>query len=436
MKILNKVADVVEKEGIEAWTRLTPTELTDLEPEMYEKSKDTLDVWFDSGTTHMTVMRGSHADKLTYPADLYLEGSDQHRGWFHSSLLTGCAIDGRAPYKGLLTHGFTVDEQGRKMSKSLGNVIAPSEINDKYGAEILRLWVASSDYTGEISLGEKILKGTVDAYRRFRNTIRFLLANTSDFDIKKDAVPVAEMVELDRWAIARMKALQEEILDKYDQYQFHTAYAALQLFASGDLGGFYLDILKDRLYTTAPDSAARRSAQTALWYITDALLKLLAPALSFTAEEAYAVFNPENKGTIFVERYAELPNVKEGVGLLNKWSIIRDLRSNVQMEIERQREKGLIGSSLQAEVSLKLPQEEYDLIKGLGDEAAFVMITSKVTLDGISPERVITVKPSETKKCERCWQYKESVGEDKNYPTLCCRCVGNLFGTPETRLFA
>lgn len=252
MKILNKVADVVEKEGIEAWTRLTPTELTDLEPEMYEKSKDTLDVWFDSGTTHMTVMRGSHADKLTYPADLYLEGSDQHRGWFHSSLLTGCAIDGRAPYKGLLTHGFTVDEQGRKMSKSLGNVIAPSEINDKYGAEILRLWVASSDYTGEISLGEKILKGTVDAYRRFRNTIRFLLANTSDFDIKKDAVPVEEMVELDRWAIARMKSLQEEILDKYDHYQFHTAYAALQLFASGDLGGFYLDILKDRLYTTAP----------------------------------------------------------------------------------------------------------------------------------------------------------------------------------------
>ena len=323
-----------------------------------------------------------------------------------------------------------------KMSKSLGNVIAPSEINDKYGAEILRLWVASSDYTGEISLGEKILKGTVDAYRRFRNTIRFLLANTSDFDIKKDAVPVAEMVELDRWAIARMKALQEEILDKYDQYQFHTAYAALQLFASGDLGGFYLDILKDRLYTTAPDSAARRSAQTALWYITDALLKLLAPALSFTAEEAYAVFNPENKGTIFVERYAELPNVKEGVELLNKWSIIRDLRSNVQMEIERQREKGLIGSSLQAEVSLKLPQEEYDLIKGLGDEAAFVMITSKVTLDGVSPERVITVKPSEAKKCERCWQYKESVGEDKNYPTLCCRCVGNLFGTPETRRFA
>ena len=438
---INAVADLFKKEGSDAWWKHEAEEIL---PEgttcphcggkHFTKESDIMDVWFDSGSSHAAVAKVR--PELAWPVDMYLEGSDQHRGWFHSSLLTGCAIDGRAPYKGLLTHGFTVDEQGRKMSKSLGNVIAPSEINDKYGAEILRLWVASSDYTGEISLGEKILKGTVDAYRRFRNTIRFLLANTSDFDIKKDAVPVAEMVELDRWAIARMKALQEEILDKYDHYQFHTAYAALQLFASGDLGGFYLDILKDRLYTTAPDSAARRSAQTALWYITDALLKLLAPALSFTAEEAYAVFNPENKGTIFVERYAELPNVKEGVELLNKWSIIRDLRSNVQMEIERQREKGLIGSSLQAEVSLKLPQEEYDLIKGLGDEAAFVMITSKVTLDGVSPERVITVKPSEAKKCERCWQYKESVGEDKNYPTLCCRCVGNLFGTPETRLFA
>lgn len=436
MNILRKVADFVEKEGIEAWTRLTPEELTDQNPEMYEKSKDTLDVWFDSGTTHMTVMRGSHADELCYPADLYLEGSDQHRGWFHSSLLTGCAIDGRAPYRALLTHGFTVDQDGRKMSKSLGNVIAPAEINDKYGAEILRLWVASSDYSGEISLGDKILKGTVDTYRRFRNTIRFLLANTSDFDIKKNAVAVEEMVELDRWALARMKQLQEEILEKYDRYEFHTASAALLIFASSDLGGFYLDILKDRLYTTAADSKARRSAQTALWYITDALLKLLAPILSFTAEEAYAVFNPQNKGTIFVETYAELPSVKENVELLNKWSVLRDLRSAVQIEIERQREKGLIGSSLQAEVSLKLPQAEYDLIKELGEEAAFVMITSNVGLDGVSDAREITVKPSTYEKCERCWQYKESVGRDKNYPTLCCRCVSNLFGTPETRRFA
>ena len=403
------------------------------------QDEDTLDTWFSSALWPFSTL--GWPDKTPeleyfYPTDVLVTGYDIIFFWVIRMVFSALEQTGKTPFHHVLIHGLVRDSQGRKMSKSLGNVIAPSEINDKYGAEILRLWVASSDYTGEISLGEKILKGTVDAYRRFRNTIRFLLANTSDFDIKKDAVPVAEMVELDRWAIARMKALQEEILDKYDQYQFHTAYAALQLFASGDLGGFYLDILKDRLYTTAPDSAARRSAQTALWYITDALLKLLAPALSFTAEEAYAVFNPENKGTIFVERYAELPNVKEGVELLNKWSIIRDLRSNVQMEIERQREKGLIGSSLQAEVSLKLPQEEYDLIKGLGDEAAFVMITSKVTLDGISPERVITVKPSEAKKCERCWQYKESVGEDKNYPTLCCRCVGNLFGTPETRLFA
>ena len=403
------------------------------------REEDVLDTWFSSALWPFSTLGWPEqtADlNYWYPTSVMVTGYDIIFFWVARMIFSGLEHMGDIPFNTVLFHGLVRDAQGRKMSKSLGNVIAPSEINDKYGAEILRLWVASSDYTGEISLGEKILKGTVDAYRRFRNTIRFLLANTSDFDIKKDAVPVEEMVELDRWAIARMKSLQEEILDKYDHYQFHTAYAALQLFASGDLGGFYLDILKDRLYTTAPDSAARRSAQTALWYITDALLKLLAPALSFTAEEAYAVFNPENKGTIFVERYTELPNVKEGVELLNKWSIIRDLRSNVQMEIERQREKGLIGSSLQAEVSLKLPQEEYDLIKGLGDEAAFVMITSKVTLDGVSLERVITVKPSEAKKCERCWQYKESVGEDKNYPTLCCRCVGNLFGTPETRRFA
>ena len=405
------------------------------------RDPDVLDTWFSSWLWPISVFDGINRPeneeiKYYYPTNDLVTGPDILFFWVARMIIAGYEYRGEMPFRNVYLTGIVRDKLRRKMSKSLGNVIAPSEINDKYGAEILRLWVASSDYTGEISLGEKILKGTVDAYRRFRNTIRFLLANTSDFDIKKDAVPVEEMVELDRWAIARMKSLQEEILDKYDHYQFHTAYAALQLFASGDLGGFYLDILKDRLYTTAPDSAARRSAQTALWYITDALLKLLAPALSFTAEEAYAVFNPENKGTIFVERYAELPNVKEGVELLNKWSIIRDLRSNVQMEIERQREKGLIGSSLQAEVSLKLPQEEYDLIKGLGDEAAFVMITSKVTLDGVSPERVITVKPSEAKKCERCWQYKESVGEDKNYPTLCCRCVGNLFGTPETRRFA
>lgn len=436
MGILAKVADLVEKEGIEAWSRLKVSDLITQDVDKYVKSTDTLDVWFDSGTTHMTVMRGSHADKQGYPIDLYLEGSDQHRGWFHSSLLTGSAIDGRPPYKALLTHGFTVDEQGRKMSKSLGNVIAPSEITDTYGAEIIRLWVASSDYTAEISLSKGILKGVVESYRRFRNTIRFLLANTSDFDIKKDAVSLDKLVELDRWAVARTQQLKEEILDKYDRYEFHTACSSLMLFMTDDLGGFYLDILKDRLYTNAADSESRRSAQTALWYITNCVLRLLAPILSFTAEEAWSVFNPESQGTIFVEKFEDLPSIKESVELLNKWAIIRSIRSDVQKEIETLREKGQLGSSLQAEVSLRLPQDEYDIVKALEDEISYVMITSEAKLVGVSEKREISVSVSGFKKCERCWQYKPDVGTDSTYKTLCCRCIGNLFGSPEKRKFA
>ena len=436
LKILRDVADKVEQGGIEVWTQLKVSDLIDKDVDLYEKSTDTLDVWFDSGTTHMTVMRGSHADKLGYPADLYLEGSDQHRGWFHSSLLTGCAIDKRAPYKALLTHGFTVDEEGRKMSKSLGNVILPSEIADKYGAEIIRLWVGSSDYTGEISLGQTILKGTVDSYRRFRNTIRFLLANTNDFDIEKDAVPVEELAELDRWAIARTQQLQDEVLTKYDAYDFHMVSSMLQLFASDDLGGFYLDILKDRLYTTAADSKARRSAQTALWYLTNAFLKMIAPILSFTAEEAYSFFNPKSSGTIFTEKFEALPVISESVELLNKWAVIRAIRSDVQKEIEVLRAEGKVGSSLQAAVELKVPQTEYDILQTLGDELRYVFITSSAKLVGVSDKREIIVKPMTEKKCERCWQYVESVGKDQNYPTLCCRCVGNLFGVPEERKFA
>lgn len=349
------MADQVEKEGIEAWTRLKVSDLIDKDVDQYEKSTDTLDVWFDSGTTHMTVVRGTHAEKLSYPIDLYLEGSDQHRGWFHSSLLTGCTIDGRAPYKALLTHGFTVDENGRKMSKSVGNVVAPAEVEDKFGAEIIRLWVGSSDYSGEISLGKSILKGTVDSYRRFRNTVRFLLANINDFDISTQAVPVEEMVEIDRWALARIQQLQDETLEKYERNEFHTATANLLLFASDYLGGFYLDILKDRLYTCAPDSHARRSAQTALWYLTNAFLKLIAPVLSFTAEEAWSFFNKNSSGTIFTETFQPLPTVKESVELLDKWALIRNVRSEVQKEIEKLREAGRVGSSLQANVQLSLP---------------------------------------------------------------------------------
>ncbi len=322
------------------------------------------------------------------------------------------------------------------MSKSLGNVILPSEIADKYGAEIIRLWVGSSDYTGEISLGQTILKGTVDSYRRFRNTIRFLLANTNDFDIEKDVVPVEELAELDRWAIARTQQLQDEVLTKYDAYDFHMVSSMLQLFASDDLGGFYLDILKDRLYTTAADSKARRSAQTALWYLTNAFLKMIAPILSFTAEEAYSYFNPKSSGTIFTEKFEALPVISESVELLNKWAVIRAIRSDVQKEIEVLRAEGKVGSSLQAAVELKVPQTEYDILQTLGDELRYVFITSSAKLVGVSDKREIIVKPMTEKKCERCWQYVDSVGKDSNYPTLCCRCVGNLFGVPEERKFA
>ncbi|MCF0254152.1 MAG: isoleucine--tRNA ligase, partial [Duodenibacillus sp.] len=292
LEILEAVASRVEKEGIEAWARVEPAEfLAPEEVELYQKASDTLDVWFDSGATHATVMRCSHAGELAWPADLYLEGSDQHRGWFHSSLLTGVMMDGRPPYKALLTHGFLVDEKGEKMSKSKGNTVSPAELCDKFGADICRLWCASTDYTSELRVGPTIIKRVVDSYRRIRNTLRFLLANTSDFDIAKDAVPVADMLELDRWALARAAELQKYVRARYEGYEFHLVTSQLMSFASEDLGGFYLDVLKDRLYTTQPGSLARRSAQTALWHVTAAYLRMLAPVLSFTAEEAFEVFS-------------------------------------------------------------------------------------------------------------------------------------------------
>ena len=300
LEIMEEVAKMVEEKGIESWATAKPEDfLTADEAADYVRSTDILDVWFDSGVTHYTVMRGSHADELAWPADLYLEGSDQHRGWFHSSLLTGTMIDGRAPYKMLLTHGFVVDEKGEKMSKSKGNVVRPQEVSEKFGAEILRLWVASTDYSGELRLGQTILKRVVESYRRVRNTLRFLLANTSDFDASKDLVPVENLLELDRWALAYTERFQKEVLAEYGEFRFHNVVSMLQTFASADLGSFYLDVLKDRLYTTAPGSEARRSAQTALWYITKTLLRLMAPVLSFTAEEAFKVFSPNESETIF-----------------------------------------------------------------------------------------------------------------------------------------
>ncbi|KRB85016.1 isoleucine--tRNA ligase [Noviherbaspirillum sp. Root189] len=442
-ELLEQVAQRVAQHGIEAWQALDPKELLGDDADMYVKNKDTLDVWFDSGTTHQTVLRGSHAAESAFPADLYLEGSDQHRGWFHSSLLTSSMINGRAPYKALLTHGFVVDGEGKKMSKSKGNVVAPQKVSDTLGAEILRLWVASTDYSGELSISDEILKRVVESYRRIRNTLRFLLANTSDFDPKKDAVPVADLLEIDRYAIARMAELQADILQNYEVFEFHPVVAKLQGYCSEDLGGFYLDILKDRLYTSGTTSAARRSAQTAIWHITQALLRVMAPILSFTAEEAWAVFAgpegyAESDETIFTQVYYALPEIADRDMLLAKYAVLREVRTDVTKQLEEVRVAGGIGSSLQAEIEIKASGDKFRLLNSLDDDLKYVFITSaaKVTQVNSVAEEAVTVTPSAHQKCERCWHYRADVGAHAEHPGLCGRCFNNLFGHAEPRKFA
>ena len=435
MEILDQAADIVEKGGIEAWSRVTAEEILGAtDAPHYTKSTDILEVWFDSGSTFSHVLRGTHPGvhhDSGPEADLYLEGHDQHRGWFHSSLLLACALEGRAPYKGLLTHGFTVDSQGRKMSKSLGNGIDPQEINKKLGAEIIRLWVAASDYSGDIAGDDKILARVVDAYRRIRNTLRFLLANVSDFDPAKDTVPFEQMLEIDRYALTRAAEFQAEVLAHYKVYEFHPVVAKLQLYCSEDLGGFYLDVLKDRLYTTAPKSLARRSAQTALHQITHAMLRWMAPFLSFTAEEAWKAFGDSE--SIFMETYGAIAGADEA--LLAKWSRLREIRDAVNKDIETLRAEGKVGASLQADITLAAGPEDHALLASLGDDLKFVFITSAVTLQ---PGAALTVQvvPSSAEKCERCWHYRTDVGSDAAHPTLCGRCTSNLYGTGETRKHA
>jgi isoleucyl-tRNA synthetase len=442
-ELLEQVAKLIEQGGIDAWHKLDPRELLGSDAEMYEKNRDTLDVWFDSGTTHYTVLRGSHKEQSHFPADLYLEGSDQHRGWFHSSLLTASMLDARPPYKALLTHGFTVDEHGRKMSKSLGNVLSPQKISDSLGADILRLWVASTDYTGELALSEEILKRVTEAYRRIRNTLRFLLANTSDFDPATNAVPVDQMLEIDRYALAETARLQEDVAKSFERYEFHPVVGRLQNFCSEDLGGFYLDILKDRLYTTGVDSHSRRSAQTALWHIAHALLRIMAPILSFTAEEAWAVFAGEkafheSDETIFTQTFWTFPVVADGAALLDKYAVLRGVRADVTKQLEEVRASGAIGSSLQAELALKAYGVRYQELASLGDDLKFVFITSaaEVTEVAAAEQEAVTVTPSQAEKCERCWHYRRDVGHDPAHPGLCGRCTSNLFGGGEKRKFA
>ena len=440
MEILDQAADIVEKGGIEAWSRATAEEiLGSVDAPSYTKSTDILEVWFDSGSTFQHVLRGSHKaayDRAPFhdvgpEADLYLEGHDQHRGWFHSSLLLGCALYDRAPYRGLLTHGFATDGQGRKMSKSLGNVMAPQEISDKMGAEIVRLWVASTDYSGDLNIDDKILARVVDAYRRIRNTMRFLLANVSDFDPAKDAVADADLLEIDRFALSRAAQLQADILVHFKDYEFHPVVSKLQIYCSEDLGAFYLDVLKDRLYTSAPKSLARQSAQTVLYRITHAMLRLMAPFLSFTAEEAWQSFGSSE--SIFMETFSDLGTPNEA--LLAKWSRIREIRDQVNKDIEALRADGQVGASLQASVNLQVGPEDHALLASLGNDLKFVFITSQLNLEEGS-ELVAKVSVSQDTKCDRCWHYSPDVGVNPAHPTLCGRCDSNLHGSGEKRLFA
>jgi isoleucyl-tRNA synthetase len=458
MEILDIAADMVQAGGIEAWSKASTAEIfaklgCDADAPAYTKSQDILEVWFDSGTTHTTVLKGSHKGSLpndqlahahqTGPeADLYLEGHDQHRGWFHSSLLTACAMYDRAPYRGLLTHGFTVDSQGRKMSKSLGNGIDPQEVNKKLGAEIVRLWVAASDYSGDIAGDDKILARVVDTYRRIRNTLKFLMANVSDFDPANDAVPLAQMVEIDRYALSRAAQLQADILAHYEVYEFHPVVAKLQIYCSEDLGAFYLDVLKDRLYTTQPKSLARRSAQTALWTITQAMVRWMAPFLSFTAEEAWVVLGntgrtpASTRETVFLDTYLDFSALTpaDAPDLIAKWNRIREIRDAVNKDIEALRAAGKVGSSLQANVTLSVEAADHALLQSLGADLKYAFITSAIKLvagHGLST----LVLATNDLKCERCWHYTPDVGSNAEHPSICGRCANNLSGVGETRSF-
>ncbi|MDU0810956.1 MAG: isoleucine--tRNA ligase [Burkholderia sp.] len=434
LELLEFVAQRVEKFGIEAWQTLDPRELIGEDANLYEKNYDTLDVWFDSGTTHWHVLRYSHIQDLKFPADLYLEGSDQHRGWFHSSLLTAAILDGQAPYKGILTHGFTVDGKGYKMSKSLCNGIDPNEVANRLGAEIIRLWIASTDYSNELTISEEILKRVTECYRRIRNTLRFLLVNLSDFDARKHALHTNEWLEIDRYAVAFSSNLQNELLVHYEKYEFHSIVSKLHAYCSEELGAFYLDILKDRLYTSAIGSRARRSAQTALYHLTHGLLRILAPFLSFTSEEAWKIFQPDTD-TIFTEIYYKYPEIKAGNVLINKWTILRKVRNDVMKALEEARSVNQIGSSLQAEVTIRSSGAYYDALSSLCDDLKFVLITSSAIVVKVENEEHegIDITVSKYLKCERCWHHRNDVGTKSDHPALCGRCILNLFKNGEIR---
>ena len=435
-EFLEEVAKRIEKKGIEAWFSLDAKELLGEEAADYEKLNDTLDVWFDSGSTHFSVLK--QREELAWPADLYLEGSDQHRGWFQSSMLIGCATVGRAPYKQLLTHGFVVDQNGRKMSKSLGNVVAPQEVYNEFGADILRLWTASTDYSGELAISKEILKRVTESYRRIRNTLSFLFANLSDFSPIEHAVPQDQMVEIDRYAMILARQLQERLAgDFYPRYAFHFAVKDIVAFCSEDLGAFYLDILKDRLYTTQADSHARRSAQTALYHITRSLVLLISPILCFTGEEAWDIIGGGEEDSVLFHTWHEFPSINEKSeeALLKKWQAVREVREAVTAAIEPLRADKSVGSSLQAEVAITAPDALAGYLKALGEELRFALLVSEVSV-AKGDELTVAAKVSGGEKCERCWHYTDDVGSVAAHPTLCARCAENVSGKGETRHYA
>ena len=444
-QLFETIAQRIEQGGINAWFDLDPAELLGEDAADYRKVTDVLDVWFDSGTTHASVL--GRREGLHFPADLYLEGSDQHRGWFQSSLLTSVAIHGCAPYRGLLTHGFTVDQDGRKMSKSLGNVIPPQDVMNTLGADILRLWIASTDFTKEMTVSHEILNRTSDTYRRIRNTARFLLANMAGFDPANDQVANDDLVSLDAEMIRRTTELASKIMGHYARYEFSEVTQALHHFCVDDLGGFYLDIVKDRQYTLKPDSHARKSCQTALYWITDALVRWMAPILSFTAQEIWEAMPGERPHQfVFAVTEADLPEAN-GRAQVN-WQLIQSAKESVNQAIEAARNDGLVKGSLSAEVALYADGAVFDALTALGGEIRFVTITSEVDLyplseapdgavtDSVCPQLAVVVKATESEKCERCWHHRPDVGSVSAHPTLCTRCVDNVEGTGEERTFA
>ncbi|EPE2650455.1 isoleucine--tRNA ligase [Vibrio fluvialis] len=453
-ELIEQVAQLVEQKGIQAWWDVDTAELLGADAEQYEKVLDTLDVWFDSGVTHYAVV-DNREEFHGAEADMYLEGSDQHRGWFQSSLISSIAMKGKAPYKEVLTHGFVVDGQGRKMSKSIGNVVAPKDVTNKLGADILRLWVASTDYTGEVAVSDEILKRSADSYRRIRNTARFFLANLNGFNPATDIIAADEMVALDRWAVARAMAAQQEIVKAYAEYNTHAVVQRLMHFCSVEMGSFYLDVIKDRQYTAKLGGNAQRSCQTALYYIVEALVRWMAPIMSFTADEIWNEMptnqaNGEARGKfVFADEWYEgLFGLAEGEELNNEfWTDIQKVRGAVNKLLENARNEKTIGGSLQAEVTLFASDELAAKINKLEDELRFVLLTSKANVKPLAEKSdaaqatdidglFVQVNKTEAEKCDRCWHYTPDVGTIKGHETICGRCVSNVDGEGEVRKFA